>query len=163
MIRHKSTDYKSIKKEKILIICSCLNENIYLQQNVVIVNQFIEELIADYDITILTSRDTLHLIAPNCVKIVTSGINVRTILKVLKEEKIRKIIPIDCNLKMISDLNLLVLLLHCCSVMSIRTQWSISWMSSRSTSSSSAPRHSQRQKNLPQMLTKAARWIPPML
>ena len=103
MIRHKSTDYKSIKKEKILIICSCLNENIYLQQNVVIVNQFIEELIADYDITILTSRDTLHLIATNCVKIVTSGINVRTILKVLKEEKIRKIIPIDYSLKIISD------------------------------------------------------------
>ena len=103
MIRHESTDCKAIKKEKILIICSCLNENIYLQQNVVMVSQFIDELIADYDITILTSRDTVYLIAPNCVKIVASKINVRTILKVLKEEKIRKIIPIDCSLKMISD------------------------------------------------------------
>ena len=103
MIRHESTDCKAIKKEKILIICSWLNENIYLQQNVVMVSQFIDELIADYDITILTSRDTVYLIAPNCVKIVASKINVRTILKVLKEEEIRKIIPIDCSLKMISD------------------------------------------------------------
>jgi hypothetical protein len=86
---------KIVKKDKILIICSCIQKNLFLQQNIIFVNQFIDKLKEKYEIVILTSRDTLMLIVPDYVKIIIQNISKKNIYQILKKEKINKIIPID--------------------------------------------------------------------
>ena len=91
------------KKEKVLIVYSCLQDNAFLQQNIVIICQFVEHLCDNYDVTILTSRATLKLIVPSCVKVIVCGVNEKSISMALRTEKIGKIIPIGCGLKLISS------------------------------------------------------------
>ena len=102
IFRTKPTKNTQSIKEGVLIIYSCLQTNAFLQQNIVMVNQFINELKNKYNITILTSRDTFKLIMTKEINVVVDKITYKTITAVIRQHKIKKIIPMDCSLKIIT-------------------------------------------------------------
>ena len=91
-------------KERILIIYPCLQYNICLQQNIVFIKQFLNELLDNYELFILTARDTLKLIIDKNVNIIVNNITEKSILNILEKYDIKKIIPIDCDLKCITNI-----------------------------------------------------------
>ena len=102
IFRTKQTKNTQSIKEGVLIIYSCLQTNAFFQHFIVMVNQFINELKNKYNITILTSRDTFKLIMTKEINVVVDKITYKTITAVIRQHKIKKIIPMDCSLKIIT-------------------------------------------------------------
>ena len=81
-------------KKNVLILYSCLQEGVFLQQNVSLVCQFVEQLKTNR-IIILTSFDTLKLAIQNDnVEIVVDKISDKSIMQIIKRDKIDLFIPI---------------------------------------------------------------------
>ena len=80
-------------KKNVLIVYSCLQEGAFLQQNLSIVYQFVQHL-KNYNITILTSFDTLKLAIQDEARIIVDKISAKLIIEIIKSEKIDLFIPI---------------------------------------------------------------------
>lgn len=92
-----------IKKEKILIIYSSEQEISFLYQNIVFIKKIVERLDEQYDFYVLTSTDSLKLSLDKKVKIIVKKINTNSVIEIIKNEKIKKIIPIDCDNYLINN------------------------------------------------------------
>ena len=87
------------EKKNILFICSCLQSDLLLQQDIVLVNELISNLCENCNVFVLTNTDTLKLVLDDDVKFYIEKITEKSILEIVRKEKITQIFPILSDVK----------------------------------------------------------------
>lgn len=87
------------EKKNVLFVCSCLQSDLLLQQSIVLVNELISNLCENCNVFVLTNTDTLKLVLDDNVKFYVAKITEKSILEIVKKEKITQIFPILSDVK----------------------------------------------------------------
>ena len=86
-------------KRNVLFVCSCLQSDLPLQQSIVLVNELISNLCENCNVFVLTNTDTLKLVLSDDVKFYVEKITEKSILEIVKKEKITQIFPVLSDAK----------------------------------------------------------------
>ena len=87
------------EKRNVLFVCSCLQDDLYLQQSIVLVSELISNLCENCNVFVLTNTDTLKLVLDDDVKFYVEKITEKTITEIVNKEKIVQIFPILSDAK----------------------------------------------------------------
>ena len=87
------------EKKNVLFVCSCLQSDLLLQQSIVLVSELISNLYENCNVFVLTNTDTLKLVLDDNVKFYIEKITEKSILEIVRKEKITQIFPILSDTK----------------------------------------------------------------